>query len=366
MKAPLTRRSEGRFALASFAGTHFLVDLASVILLFHFLSSVRLFAFCLLFYNFFAFAAEMPLGIVVDLWFKPQRFAALGCWLIVLVYPLYAGLVGVARGSFALALGAAVLVGLGNGMFHVGAGAAVIRGSAGRSAPLGVFVAPGALGVFLGTLWGKGAGIVPVVVAPVLLALCGLLIWQLLNPDEEASATLRRSSSDFAVSLTGAVAVIALACLFLTVSLRSYAGFSFSFSWKTGAIWPAVVVCGVVLGKIAGGLLGDKFGLRVAALISLGGAALLFLFPAAPIVGVLAVLLFNMTMPITLRALADRLPQAPGFAFGLLTFALFLGALPILVGQTQLVRPGWSLAALSMLSLAVLWVGLGKTVRRDR
>ncbi|MCL2882192.1 MAG: hypothetical protein FWF45_04795 [Coriobacteriia bacterium] len=372
MKAPLVLRSKGRFALLVFAATHFVVDLASALLLFHFLTSFHLFALCLLFYNFFAFAAEMPLGIAVDLWFRPQRFAALGCWLIVATCLLCTGLARTLGSSEVLALVIAVMVGLGNGMFHVGAGAAVIRASAGRSAPLGVFVAPGALGVFLGMLWGKSAGLLPLVSVVLLLLVCGLVIWVFMSAEDLSGAAqlqeqpqeqpqsqrlVRSARNAIVFSITGAVAV-SLACLCATVVLRSYAGFSFSFSWKTGALWPVALVLGIVLGKILGGFLGDSFGLKVAAVISLSGAAVLFLFPAVPVLGVLAVLLFNMTMPLTLRAIADRLPQAPGFAFGTLTFALFAGALPMLLGAAQVVRPGWSLALLSAASLAIFFGAL--------
>ena len=356
MKAPLAIPSKGRFAVPMFAVTHFVVDLSSALLLFHFLTSFHLFALCLLFYNFFAFAAEMPLGAAVDLWFRPQRFAALGCWLIVVTCLLYAGTARIFGGSEALALVSAALVGLGNGMFHVGAGAAVIRASAGRAAPLGVFVAPGALGVFLGMLGGKSAGLLPLTLVFLLLFVCGTVIWAFAgaedSPQARAGRLLRDSRDRLVLSITAGVAV-SLACLIATVILRSYAGFSFSFSWKTGAVWPVALVLGVVSGKILGGFLGDSFGLKAAAIISLSGAAVLFLFPTVPVLGVLAVVLFNMTMPLTLRAIADRLPQAPGFAFGALTFALFIGALPVLLGMAQIVEPGWPLALLSVVSLAV-------------
>jgi len=360
MKAPFALRSGGRFALLVFAGTHFLVDLASAALLFHSLAASRSFVLCLLFYNFFAFAAEAPLGIAVDRWLEPRRFATLGCWLIT-GCALLGALVAPALGSSAAgALIFASLVGVGNGIFHVGAGAQVIRRSADRSGPLGVFVAPGALGVFLGMALGKSGGVLLVIV-PVLLAGCGVAIWAQARFDEAVRPASRRfirsSRADLSLALSG-TAVAALACLIATVILRSYAGFSFTFSWKVGAVWPVALVLGVVAGKILGGFVGDRLGLGVAAAISLGGAALLFLLPQVPVAGVFAVLLFNMTMPLTLRTLADLLPQTPGFAFGALTFALYIGALPALLGLAQITRPGWPLTLLSLGSLAILLAGL--------
>jgi len=41
---------------------------------------------------------------------------------------------------------------------------------------------------------------------------------------------------------------------------------------------------------------------------------------------------FNMTMPITLYLLVCKWKTMPGFSFGLLTFGLFLGFLPVYLG----------------------------------
>ena len=70
--------------------------------------------------------------------------------------------------------------------------------------------------------------------------------------------------------------------------------------------------------------------------------------------------LFNMTMPVTLWAAAKLLPGGRGFAFGMLTFALFLGFLPAYLGRPVLIQnePGHALGALA--SLALLAPGLRK------
>ena len=58
------------------------------------------------------------------------------------------------------------------------------------------------------------------------------------------------------------------------------------------------------------------------------------------IVSAAGIVLFNMTMPITLGIVAQRLPKNPGLAFGLTTAALLLGAVPsffaIINGKTFL------------------------------
>ena len=67
-----------------------------------------------------------------------------------------------------------------------------------------------------------------------------------------------------------------------------------------------------------------------------------------------------MTMPITLWAAAKLLPGAKGFAFGMLTFALFLGFLPVYLGWSVPVQGGVGYAFGALASLVLLVLGLRK------
>ena len=80
--------------------------------------------------------------------------------------------------------------------------------------------------------------------------------------------------------------------------------------------------------------------------------------------GVLAVFLFNMTMPVTLWAAAKVMPGAKGFAFGLLTFGLFLGYLPSYLGWGSILSAPWAHGLPALISLILLWLPLGKEVVR--
>jgi len=73
------------------------------------------------------------------------------------------------------------------------------------------------------------------------------------------------------------------------------------------------------------------------------------------VAGVIALFLFNMTMPITLYLLIQRLKEMPGFAFGLLTFGLFLGWMPTYL-ELYLPMDGQTMGCLgSLISLVILW-----------
>ena len=322
---------------AVYAVGHFLVD---------FLCAWGMFRYCypregwgtaMLLYNFCAFALQMPLGLLADRLGAERAFALPGAALTALSCLLLGG----------RPLVFAVLAGLGNALYHVGGGVAVLHAWPRRAGPLGVFVSPGAFGIFFGTMLGKSAA--PVLYPTLALtALCALGIL-ILCKGEKAPAM------DAGVRGAG---TLALLCLFLVVCLRSCLGFLFVFPWKTGA-WAVFAVCGVVLGKTAGGWLSDRIGAKWASVASLGLAAALFLLSGSPICGTLAVFLFNMSMPITLRAAADALPGMPGFSFGLLTFALFLGFLPTWLGFSA-PAGGWFLALGAALSLMLLLPGLGR------
>ena len=98
-------------------------------------------------------------------------------------------------------------------------------------------------------------------------------------------------------------------------------------------------------------------GLRPAA-ICLPAAAVLYLFSGYMPAGAAALFLFNMTMPVTLYLLICKLPQYPGFSFGLLTFGLFLGFLPEYYGLRTL-RSGSALGcAGSLMMLLILAAGV--------
>ena len=320
---------------AVYAAGHFAVDLACAFAMLRFVRPTAAWTTAVLLYNFFAFAGQMPLGLIADRLGNGRAFAAAGCLLAAASYLL--------PGAPLLL---AVTAGIGNALYHVGGGYDVLRLSD-RAGRLGVFVSPGAFGLFLGLLLGKGG--FPAAVPPLLLLAAAAAALLLCG---------RTDGSGPVLDLSGGGAA-ALTALFLVVCLRSFAGFLFSFPWKTGA-WAWVFVLCVVLGKTFGGYLYDRFGGTRTSAASLLGAAALFLLSGHPAAGCAAALLFNMTMPVTLRAAADLLPGAKGFSFGLLTFALFLGFLPEYMGPSG-IRTGWMYAALCVLSLALLLFGLRKT-----
>ncbi|NLK86598.1 MAG: MFS transporter [Clostridiaceae bacterium] len=335
--------------------THLLVDLACAYLLFSKIFDTKQWLLCVLLYNFCAFALQMPIGLLADRWNRNAVCAAIGCILTAAAY-----------GCWDLPIIAALMAGVGNGMFHVGGGIDVLNLSQKKSGLLGVFVAPGAFGLYIGTIYAKqGVDTAAyIVLALLLMALLTLLLQyapgRTFRSDNESLSFQTKSLADTAGQndLRAAAAAGAMACMFLVVCLRSYVGMTLSFPWKGEGSWGLILVCAVVLGKIAGGILADVFGALKTTAASLGLAAILFLFSGYPTSGIAAVFLFNMTMPITLWAVARILPGSKGFTFGLLTFGLFLGFIPVYLGTDPLLSGGGGFAAATVVSLALLCAGL--------
>lgn len=321
--------------LCVYSAGHFWVDFSCALLMFAKISGTGEWALCALLYNFCAFALQMPIGLLADRSGRQGRLAALGC-----------ALVTAGWGLSPLPVAAAVTAGLGNACFHVGGGVTVLRDGGDRAAPLGIFVSPGAFGIYFGALLGRRDGF------PGWAAAVGLILFAVLF------LLTDRHAGKLAIPEPPAPdrnEVLVLVCCFLVVVLRSYLGMVLSFPWKTGG-WAFALTCALVLGKGLGGFLGDRLGMVRAAVLSLGLAAVLFCLSGSPWAGTAAVFLFNMTMPITLWAAARLLP--PGFAFGTLTFALFLGFLPVWLGWPALLTGGTGYAAGALCSLALLALGL--------
>lgn len=317
---------------------HFWIDFSCALLMFTHLRGGSQWLLCVLVYNFCAFALQMPIGLLADRLSRNSCVAALGCALAVLGW-VFAG----------MPIAAVILAGLGNGCFHVGAGVDVLKAK--KSAALGVFISPGAFGIHLGTLLGKGASVSGWIVIAGLVcfgALPVFLDWR--------RGSLNSRNGPVRVSTNSRMALV---CLFIVVILRSYVGMIQNFDWKQGSLALAAV-CMLVFGKAAGGFLGDAVGMRKAAFFSLALSALLFVFGGIPLAGLAGIFLFNMTMPITLWAVSRLMPDAKGFSFGLLTFALFLGFLPTYASLPVPLPSTWVCALGAALSLPLLWIGLRK------
>ena len=332
--------------ISIYAGMHFAVDFICAWAMFRSFRAGSGGYENLLIYNFCAFALQMPLGTLLDLLRSDGKRS---------LFPRLWASVGAALTVIGAMVHPAVL-GLGNALFHVGGGLDVIAAdfqhdSKGRD--LGIFVAPGAIGLYLGTGMGKGSGVDGAVLVGA--AVLAALIWALMRGEAPCCTVPASGSGGLPLAV----------CCFAVVILRSYVGLSVTFPWKTGTVFGALAVTAVASGKMAGGFLSARFGPDRTILYSLLLAAGCFLLGGYPAFGLAALFFFNMTMPVTLYLLARQLPRMPGFSFGLLTFGLFLGFLPV-YAQAEPPVSGTLLGAIgSIISMAILLAGRKAVARKD-
>ena len=326
--------------VAIYSGLHFLVDLICAWAMFSNFTAANYEN--LLIYNFCAFALQMPFGALLDLVATEKRNYGALCAFLGVVLTVLGALLHPA------------LLGIGNALFHVGGGFDVIhedlqRQRKGRN--LGIFVAPGAIGLYVGTFLGNSdAGYGPLFASAILILPILLMLTRLVSavPYSIHSASLPTHIPLF----------LTISC-FVVVILRSWVGLTVSFPWKGNGILGALAVCSVAAGKVCGGFLGARLGIPRTAIATLSLAAVCYLAGDMPLLGILAVFFFNMTMPLTLYLLAEKIPRLAGFSFGLLTFGLFLGFLPVYF-QLSLPLSGGLLGALVSIVTYVLLIIAGK------
>jgi FSR family fosmidomycin resistance protein-like MFS transporter len=345
--------------VGTYAATHALVDAACAVLLWTAYGDGRLSASAawsaFFAYNLLAFAVQPLIGLALDGLRLGRGAAAGGALLTAAALP-----VALVPGAIWAAV---VIAGLGNAVFHVGGGVVSLRAAPGRAAPVGVFVAPGAAGLAIGILAGRaGAPAWPWVAT---LAALAVAVALLPTPTLDAAAGERTHREIPAWLAAAGMGVVAL--LLVVVGVRSLVGFSLVMPWKSDVTLLAALTAGVVAGKAAGGLLADRFGWRRIAVTALiASLPLLALGASSPAAGIAGVLLFNMTMPVTLAAVAAVLPRGhQGFAFGLTCLALFCGSVPALLGLPLRATPAL-LAALILPAAATLWFALGDRRRHAR
>jgi len=254
--------------VSAYSVTHFLVDFACAFLMFRSIAGTPDGYLCVLLYNFCAFAMQMPIGIIADKVNRNYLFAIAGCILAGLAYALAD-----------IPVAAVLVVGTGNAMFHIGGGIDVLNISEKKLGALGIFVSPGAFGIYFGTMLGKGdefsANIIPLAIIIAAVLIFAVHKTQKGYYPNNAAFSLEGIGSSHMLIIS--------ACLFLVVCLRSFVGLALNFSWKGIGLWGTALACAVVFGKTIGGFIADRFGVFKTALFSLGLA--IYFVPPAPISG---------------------------------------------------------------------------------
>lgn len=287
--------------LAVYSIAHFLTDAVCASAIF---SSKDMIPFILM-YDLLAFSTQAMFGILADT-IKRYRYIA-----------VFGGIMTVMGALLPFPAEIRVgLIGLGNSIFHVGGGAAVLKGSSNRAAPLGIFVAPGSLGLLVGILFPS----IMIYVSVILAALCISLLFM---KDYQSYKPLLDSNR---FSKSKLFSLIIIIIILVSVSIRALASYSISFEWKTTVLLSLVLGFAVMAGKTAGGFILDKIkaGWLIVFSVVLAGPLIAF-FTHNVTLSIIGQFLINCSMPLTLIMLYRMLPDYPGFSFGLAASFLFPG-----------------------------------------
>ena len=323
--------------LSVYGATHAVVDASCAALVLSHLSSgrveARYFALLIVLYNTLAFGSQPLIGLISDRLKISYKTAVAGCVLTAVSTLLYT-----------YPLISVLMAGLGNALFHVGGGITSLNLFKGKAAAPGIFVAPGALGLMIGTLIGKDGSFTAATFA-VLLLWCGTGILFVKQPHIDYSTTSELNFKPYQFIML---------LLLSSISIRALIGFIANFSWKSDKLLLIYLTLAIVLGKGLGGIIGDRFGWRRVTVAGLILSAPLIAFGSYPVAGIIGMFLFNMTMPITLTAVANLLPGYPGFAFGMTTLALITGVFITFFPIGAFLSNRWIVMGMILISAALL------------
>ena len=302
---------------------YFYIHFITEIICFYFLSSIigdQSILWIIPFaYDAFAFVPQSLIGHLSDK-FHRIPFGVIGITLMIIAILLFTF-----APSSMLFLSTIILC-LGNACTHVAGAEVTLRSSNGKMSPSAIFVAGGSFGVITGKLL---AGVAPFWFI-IILAITAIPFIILAETYRKRTEKNNNPCKNFNYANTSIPAWIVIFAAVFVVIVRSYMGYGIPTSWNKTTFQTILLFFSMGIGKALGGILCDKIGVRKTAIISVLGALPFLLFgDQIMMVSLIGVMMFSMTMAITLALLVSVLKKAPGLAFGLTTIGLFLGSIPI-------------------------------------
>ena len=214
-----------------------------------------------------------------------------------------------------------IILCLGNCCLHISGAENTLKNSNGKLSHSAIFVAGGSFGVITGKLLATTS------LQPWILL---LLILTMVPFAMLANTYFNEESNCEKFDYVNKKSLLIILLIVLVVIVRGYLGYGIPTQWNKTILQTVILYVTMGLGKALGGILSDRFGIRKIATISTLLSILFLCFGNnIMLVSLIGVMLFSMTMPITLAMLVSVLKNKPGLAFGLTTIGLFLGTVPI-------------------------------------
>mgnify|MGYP003321614334 CR=1 FL=1 len=265
-------------------------------------------------YDFIAFVPQGIFGILLD---ENKKF-----------HPL---IIGVSLATISLILLmfnspfllTIISIGLGNALIHISGAERTLKDGNGQMTPVALFVGGGSFGVILGKIFFE----YEVNIVFVFIILLSILIAAIFLPKDDKQNVSKKPNFDYSNKNINPILIIVLAVF--VVIIRSYIGYGIPTSWNKKLYQSILLYVFMGLGKCLGGILIDRIGIKWTSLIStIGSIPFLVFGDKIMFVSIIGVMLFSMTMAITLGGIVSAIPRNPGIAFGVTTIGLLLGTVP--------------------------------------
>ena len=320
---------------------HAIVDASCAYLVMGVIDFKEDFWFNVILYNALAFGLQLPFGYILDKFNKYKITAVVGLLCVLFGYV-----------SFLIPLIAIILAGIGNALFHIGGGQVALNIDNNKTKYAGIFVAPGGIGLALGIYYSTNHSIY--FLFPIALLIISIIIFFTKIPYFIIINQLKQKLNYVAIIIT----VIAL-----SIAIRSLIGFSVTFPWKSNPYLLLALIISIALGKAFGGIFADKFGwIKTGITGLLLSAPLLAFYAYNPLLGIIGIFVFNFTMPITLVAISNLLPNRAGLSFGITTLALFIGAIPTYTNAFEYFKNEWILLSGILVAIILVYYGLREII----
>ena len=266
-------------------------------------------------YDGLAFVPQSLIGYINDL--NPKlKTGIIGIILLVLSYLIYVFF----KVNVILPL---VILCLGNAFLHISGAECTLKASDGKLSHSAIFVGGGSFGVITGRLL-AGTSFTPIIMIPLILTMIPFI----LLADTYIDYKEKETKFDYANPKLSPYLIVFLAVL--VVIVRGYMGYGIPTSWNKTTLQAVILFCIMGFGKCLGGILSDAFGIRKVGIIStLLAIPFLCFGNEHMLISLIGVMMFSMTMAITLAILVSIYKSKPGLAFGFTTIGLFLGTAPI-------------------------------------
>lgn len=327
--------------ISLYAIAHLVVDAACAYLLLGVLELNSNVILAMLIYNSIAFVLQAPFGLLIDKFLNPKLASIIGLILVATSFLFWNNIYT-----------ALIIVSLGNALFHVGGGSLVLSLKEKKATFSGIYVAPGAIGLTIGSLLSiSHYSFNPLVFSMILLFL-SILVYYIKTP-------VFNRTHDSNWKLKPNYSILFIILIMIPITVRALIGLSIEFPWKQNQHFLILLIAALAFGKVFGGILADKYGLIK---VGVGGllvsTPLLAFYSSMPILGILGAFVFNFTMPVTLIALYNILPRYKGLSFGLTTVALFIGALPSILGKNVWLKNDFVVLSFMLLASIFLFTAL--------